>query len=122
MLKVTSIFLLTAAVMLAVFVFMLDTTLGMALLVGSGFLVVLNVASFAYINGAFEQRPAIVIRRYMASMTIKLLVSGGLMAWYMMSEHKDKPTAIFLVLLYFVLLMVNGYLSMRQVKRNWGNE
>lgn len=122
MLKAISIFVLTAAALLAVFVLLMQGTFNNAVAIGSAFLVVLNIASFAYINGAFEKRPAIVIRRYMATMTIKLLVSGGLLAWYMMSPHKDKSTAIFLVVLYFILLMINGMLSMAQVKRKWGDE
>ena len=122
MVKASIYFILTAATLLAVFIFGFNGHAILALWVGSVLILVMNILSFAYINGAIDKRPAIIIRRYMATMTIKLLLSVGLLVWYMMQPDKIKGIAVFLVILYFVLLMLNGVLTMTQVKGKWGED
>lgn len=113
---------MTAAALLAVFIFGFNGSAILALWVGSSLILAMNIIAFAYINGAFDKRPAIIIRRYMATMTIKLLLSVGLLVYYMMQPDKVKSIAVFLVILYFILLMLNGVMTMTQVKGKWGDD
>jgi len=122
MVKASIYFILTAATLLAVFIFGFKGSTVLALWIGCALILVMNIISFAFINGAFDKRPAIIIRRYMATMTIKLLISVGLLVWYMMQPDKIKSIAVFMVILYFILLMLNGVLTMTQVKSKWGED
>jgi len=121
MVKASIYFILTVAILLAVFIFGFNGKTVLALWGGSTLILAMNIISFGYINGAFDQRPAIIVRRYMATMTIKLLVSIGILVWYMMQAEKDKGVAVFLVVLYFILLMLNSSLAMGQAKSKWGD-
>ena len=122
MVKASIYFILTVAILLAVFIFGFNGKTVLALWIGSTLILAMNIISFGYINGAFNQRPAIIVRRYMATMTIKLLISVGLLVWYMLQPDKIKSIAVFLVVLYFILLMLNGVLTMAQVKSKWGED
>ena len=122
MVKASIYFILTAAALLAVFIFGFNGSAILALWVGTALILAMNLISFAYVNGAFDKRPAIIIRRYMATMTVKLLASVGLLVWYMMQPEKSKSIAVFMVILYFILLMLNGVLTMARVKSKWGED
>lgn len=119
MVKASTYFILTAGILLAVFVFGFNGSPGTILFFGCGFLALLNIVSYYYVSSAIDLRPGLFIRRFMASMMIKLLISVGLLVWYMMQADRDKSVAVFLVVLYFILLMVNSTMAMGQLKQKW---